>query len=259
MRALANSRVMRKGGTFLTLLRQRAFGKAYDRERAGYALLDHARRVLLPDYKLTEYSKLWFYDREYFARYRQFGIEDDLSSDRKYLLRELLKLVEDTEGDTVETGVYNGASSWFICEARKNHGGTHWAFDSFEGLSRPTDTTDGAFWHEGDLAVTEEAARTALSSYRAEVVKGWIPQVFDEVERRLGSLVFVHIDVDLLEPTRDSLEFLYPRVAPGGIIVCDDYGFTTCPGASRAVDEYMSGRPEPVLNFPTGQGVIVKR
>jgi O-methyltransferase len=248
---------VRKTKTLLTLLRQRAFGERHDRERAGYALLDKARRVLLPDYKLTEYGKLWFYDREYFSQYRRLGIEDDLSADRKFLLRELLKLADRVEGDTVEAGVYNGASSWFICEARKDHAGTHWAFDSFEGLSSPADD-DGTFWHEGDFAVPEQVARSLLEPYGAEVVRGWIPQAFGGVEGRLGNLAFVHIDVDLYEPTRDSLEFLYPRVAPGGIVVCDDYGSVACPGATRAVDDYMADRPEPVLHFTTGQGVIVK-
>jgi hypothetical protein len=91
------------------------------------------------------------------------------------------------------------------------------------------------------------------------VVTGWIPEVFRKAEADIGQLAFVHIDVDLYEPTRESLEFLYPRVASGGIIVCDDYGFISCPGAVRAIDEYMAGRPEPVLHCPTGQGVIIKQ
>lgn len=247
----------RKTRTFLTLCRQRAFGDKHDQERAGYALLDQVRRLLLPEYKLTEYSKLWFHDDEFFARYRDLGSRDDLSADRKFLLRELLKLVDGIPGDTAETGVYNGASSWFICEARKEQGGTHWAFDSFEGLPEPA-AVDGTFWQESDLAVPEQAARALLAPYRSEVLKGWIPQVLTEAESRIGTLAFAHIDVDLYEPTRDSIEFLYPRVVSGGIIVCDDYGSVACPGATRAIDEYMAGQPEPVLHFPTAQGVIFK-
>ncbi len=106
--------LVRKMKTLVKLLRQRAFGEKHERERAGYALLDKAHRVLLPDYKLTEYGRLWFYDSEYFDQYRRLGIEDDLSADRKFLLRELLRLASRDEGDTVETGVYNGASSCAI-------------------------------------------------------------------------------------------------------------------------------------------------
>jgi hypothetical protein len=43
------------------------------------------------------------------------------------------------------------------------------------------------------------------------------------------------------------------------VIVCDDYGFTPCPGAKEAVDDFMAGRPENVIHSPTGQGVVIKR
>ena len=40
--------------------------------------------------------------------------------------------------------------------------------------------------------------------------KGWIPERFDEVKDRTFS--FVHIDVELYQPTYDSLEFFFPRL-----------------------------------------------
>src|SRR5688572_31529904 len=42
-------------------------------------------------------------------------------------------------------------------------------------------------------------------------------------------------DVDVYQPTRDSLEYFYPRLVTGGILVCDDYGW---PGARKAVDDF---------------------
>ena len=62
--------------------------------------------------------------------------------------------------------------------------------------------------------------------------KGWIPERFREVESLRFS--FVHVDVDLEQPTRDSLEFFYPRLSPGGVLLCDDYGSSLCPGATSA-------------------------
>ena len=54
------------------------------------------------------------------------------------------------------------------------------------------------------------------------------------------------------------MKFFYPRLNSGGMIICDDYGFRTCPGARRAVDEYMSDKMESVIELPTGQAVIIK-
>jgi O-methyltransferase len=105
--------------------------------------------------------------------------------------------------------------------------------------------------------VTGEAeARALLEPFGAVVCTGWTPGVFGQAD--LEHLCFAHIDVDLYEPTRASIEFFYPRLVPGAVLVCDDYGLTTCPGATRAMDEYMSERPERILHCPTGQGVVIK-
>ena len=79
---------------------------------------------------------------------------------------------------------------------------------------------------------------------------------FAEVENQ--RFAFVHIDVDLYQPTRDSIEFFYPRLNPGGILLLDDYGFRSCPGATAAADEFFTDKDEAVANLPTGQGVVVK-
>jgi len=88
------------------------------------------------------------------------------------------------------------------------------------------------------------------------LLAGWIPERFPAVADR--RFAFVHIDVDLYEPTRDSLAFFYPRMSAGGIVVCDDYGFTSCPGATRAVDEYLADRPEKMIALSCGGGFLVK-
>ncbi|HXF53348.1 MAG TPA: TylF/MycF/NovP-related O-methyltransferase [Hyphomicrobiaceae bacterium] len=68
----------------------------------------------------------------------------------------------------------------------------------------------------------------------------------------------VHIDVDLYQPTRDSLAFFYSRMSPGGFIVCDDYGSALCPGAKRACDEFMADKPEKIIRLTSGQCLIVR-
>tara|TARA_A100001011_G_C13541844_1_gene528805 strand:- start:8 stop:496 length:489 start_codon:yes stop_codon:yes gene_type:complete len=68
--------------------------------------------------------------------------------------------------------------------------------------------------------------------------KGWIPQVFEKTEERTYS--FIHIDVDLYEPTLESLKYFFSKLSKGGIIICDDYGYNLFPGAKKAVDEFIS-------------------
>jgi hypothetical protein len=116
---------------------------------------------------------------------------------------------------------------------------------------------DGSFWSAGDLTADEASARALLEPLGAVVLRGWIPEVF--AQSGIERLVFAHVDVDIHDPTLASFEYFYDLVVPGGIIVCDDYGFTPCGGAKEAVDEFMAGRPENVVHSPTGQGIVIKQ
>jgi hypothetical protein len=237
------------------LIRRRLAGNERERLWAGVGLLERAAKVLVPGYVVTDHSKRWSRDQEFLELCRRFQPGSDRWTDRKFFLRELLGLASQVPGDTAEAGVYRGASSWLICDTLRDAGKKHYAFDSFEGLSDPK-PVDGSYWHAGDMLSAESEARTLLEPFGAVVCKGWIPDVFDQAD--VGPLSFAHIDVDLYEPTLASMEFFYPRLVPGGVLLSDDYGLTTCPGATRAMDEYMNDRPEPILHSPTGQGVIIK-
>jgi hypothetical protein len=135
-------------------------------------------------------------------------------------------------------------------------------FDSFDGLSEPgtADLPSKARtfkWKKHDLRSDLTIAQHNLRAHadRLTLLPGWIPERFDAVRDRTFSLV--HIDVDLHDPTLASLEFFYPRMTPGGIIVCDDYGFDSCPGARTAMDAFFAGKLEAVIHLTAGQGVVI--
>ena len=155
------------------------------------------------------------------------------SIDRKYTVNRFLQLLTNVPGDTVECGAYKGATSYLICAYIQQQGQprTHHIFDSFEGLSSPK-TADGLYWKKGDLATDEESCRNNLAAFGfVKYYKGWIPDRFDEVKDKQFS--FVHIDVDLYQPTLDALFFFYERLNKRGVLICDDYGFSTCPGTKK--------------------------
>ena len=173
-------------------------------------------------------------------------------AERRFLLSQFALALAALPGETAEAGVYDGTSSRIICRTLNR---PHHAFDSFEGMSEP-DSADGHYWQAGDLAASEQQARGVLEPFGARVYRGWIPEIF--AEARIERLCLAHVDVDLYQPTRDSFAFFYPRLVPGGVLLCDDYGFATCPGARRAIDEFMADKPEPVVHLPTGQALVVK-
>jgi predicted O-methyltransferase YrrM len=224
-----------------------------------FAALAETCRRLLPSYRLTWDSLAWFESEAFNAYLARFGEADGFNAHRRYAVQQLLRLTAGLPGDTAECGVYQGAGSYLMAEANRQAGRneTHHGFDSFSGVSRPTGK-DGSYWTEGALASPAEVARRNLAEFgdAVRLYPGWIPDRFAEVASR--AFRFVHVDVDLHDPTRASLEFFYPRVVLGGVVVCDDYLFLTCPGATAAVDEFLAERQEKMVGLPGGGGFFVK-
>jgi O-methyltransferase len=77
-----------------------------------------------------------------------------------------------------------------------------------------------------------------------EIYKGTIPETFIGLENTIISLA--HIDVDNYESVKHCIKFIYPRIISGGYIIFDDYGCGSCPGAKKAVDEYLSDKVEKI-------------
>jgi len=217
----------------------------------------------LNGFRLYNKYLIWHTDEEFLKAWRGFGPNAVSVQDRKYTLFNFARALKAVPGDLAECGIFQGASSYLMLAASEGSDKKLCGFDSFEGLSEPGEfdsVSDGrAFeWKQNDLSVAEATVRTNLSKYadKIELYKGWIPERFSEIENRRFSLV--HIDVDLYDPTYASVAFFYPRLSKGGAIVCDDYGFTTCPGAKRAMDEFAASQGTAVASLPTGQGVLFK-
>jgi O-methyltransferase len=225
-------------------------------KEAGLFALRELGSVVVPGYR-WHFPQIGWWDNTAFNRFlARFQEEDSLNTDRKWMVAQLERLTRAVPGDTAECGVWRGASSWLLCNGNRSVGKTHHVFDSFEGLSAPGQG-DGAHWTRGDLSFPETGVREGLREFTdVKYWKGWIPERFNEVSSLKFS--FVHIDVDLEAPTHDSIAFFYPLLSDGAILLCDDYGFTTCPGATRACDEFLRDKPEKMLSLGGGGGFFIK-
>lgn len=244
----------------------RAFGSP-DPEARYYARHSLAGEVASRlGFRVWNHSLLWVEEPEFLSVWRGFPEATAQVHERKFFLHSLARSVADVPGDTAECGVWRGASSYLLCKAMEHPGLSrlHHCFDSWEGLSEPELAdlpSDPRYfkWKKHDLSQPLEAAKRNLADVPwARFYPGWIPTRFAEVADR--RFAFVHVDVDLYQPTRDALAFFYDRMEPGGVILCDDYGSTACPGAKKAFDEFLADRPERrVVHVPTGQGYFHKR
>ena len=67
----------------------------------------------------------------------------------------------------------------------------------------------------------------------------------------------LRLDTDWHASTKIELAVLYPRLAAGGVLILDDYGFWT--GARAAVDEYFANRPMLFVPIDKSCRVGIKR
>jgi hypothetical protein len=85
--------------------------------------------------------------------------------------------------------------------------------------------------------------------------KGYIPESFSGSENP-EDIVWLHVDLNAATPTRDSLEFFYNKLLPGGIILFDDYASHDHFETKRVVDNFFQHKNVNLLQLPTGQAIV---
>ena len=181
---------------------------------------------------------------------------------RCFFLQSAIRSLSGLPGAVAECGTRNGKSALYMLEACGAER-PFYLFDSFEGLSDPIagkDTLQSALSDTGKRIFESDfpAVERRFAPFpQVHIMKGWIPERFAEVAHL--DFCLVHIDVDLYQPTLDSLEFFYRRTVCGGMIICDDYGSAHYTGSRLAFDEFFASRPEKPIELPQGQAFIVRR
>ena len=172
---------------------------------------------------------------------------------RSYILQQMLIQVLDSglEGNVAECGCWKGHSSYIIATILKRYNFIQKfsIFDSFEGgLSDKQDEDMNSRQNLNQNEIAKE--KLAFSSMESDLhkalkpfnfydlYKGWIPERFNEVSSQ--EFIFVHLDVDLYQPTLDSLDFFYSKLKKNGVIIVDDYGYSQFPGAKKSVDDFLA-------------------
>lgn len=183
-----------------------------------------------------------------------------VSADRLWMLKTAMLQTRSLAGEVWELGVYKGGSALLLRKLLEKDGGRSDVrlrlFDTFGGMP---DTDAARDVHSaGDFADTSLAGVKRLIGEEPwiEYRKGLVPETFSGLNA--SAIRFAHVDLDIYEAIRAACIFLYPRLVPGGVVIFDDYGFWSCPGARAAVDEFFSDKPESPFVLPTGQALVTR-
>jgi hypothetical protein len=166
----------------------------------------------------------------------------------------------DLPGDYVELGVYKGHTTKFLADylGFASWDRRWWLYDTFEGV--PQDQVDAGRKLDAasyGAAFSFEEVRDRFAPYgNITVTKGRVPEVFAEACPDM--IAFIHIDLNNAAAEIGALDALYPRLSPGGVIVFDDFCWSTSAAQYKAETEWFQSRGLTVFPLPTGQGLFVK-
>ncbi|MFE9287979.1 TylF/MycF/NovP-related O-methyltransferase [Streptomyces olivaceus] len=157
-------------------------------------------------------------------------------------------LIHKVPGDVVELGCNAGLTSVWISQImqdlapeRELH-----LFDSFEGL--PAGGPLDSYLKRGDCRASVDDVKANFDTWnlpQPHVHPGWFEQTLpDGLPTQIS---FAYLDGDFYESITTSLTHVYPRLAPGGVIIVDDYcdldanprAWDGLPGVKKACDDYF--------------------
>ncbi|WP_189111231.1 TylF/MycF/NovP-related O-methyltransferase [Streptomyces camponoticapitis] len=176
-------------------------------------------------------------------------------------------------GDIVECGVWRGGSMQACAKTLLALGetdrGLH-LFDTFEGMPPPTaedlrrdgksaeellaaQGKDRPIWAIASLEDVQAGfERVPYPGERVHYVQGLVEDTVPQQAPEQISIL--RLDTDWYASTKHELEFLYPRLVSGGVLLIDDYGYWQ--GSRQAVDEFLEKTGERLLMLRMDEGRI---
>lgn len=163
-------------------------------------------------------------------------------------------------GDFVECGVDHGGTAMLVyrylgLDQQPNR--RFFLYDTYCGLDPRRSTEEERSHYVGIYRECYEEVKERFSVYpNVLVCRGSVPDSL--LARAPERVAYMHIDMNAVEPERAAIEFFWPRLVPGAMVVLDDYGWVSCHAQKVAMDEFAASVGCVVLSLPTGQGVLVK-
>ncbi len=233
--------------------------------RLGYGLLRVTRASPGVDHELvvpTATWSPWNLDADFLATYEHTRPHTLKDKYRCWELWSLLAECRHLPGAIVEVGVWRGGSGALLATRARALGidDPVYLCDTFRGVAKAGDDDPG--YEGGEHANTSKERVRALvhdrlGLDRITLLEGVFPEdTADQIPD--PQIRLCHIDVDVYRSARDTLEWVWPRLPRGGVVIFDDYGFRHCDGVTKIVDEQRERDDRIVHHNLNGHGVVVK-
>ncbi len=167
----------------------------------------------------------------------------------KLILDELEQVTANkVPGEIVEFGCYAGTTSLFIQRLLIEHGTTKQfhVYDSFEGLPEKSDSDQSATGTQFKTGELSSSKGIFIKNFKKaglqlpHIHKGW----FEDLNNNEipDVIAFAFLDGDYYHSIMNPLKLIWEKLAPGAVIIIDDYQNEALPGAAKAVNEWIANR-----------------
>lgn len=163
-------------------------------------------------------------------------------------------------GDVLEVGVWRGGTGCLLALRCATSLSTAFLCDTFSGVVNASSEDSAYVGGEHADTSMETVANLVqhLGLSNVKVLQGVFPcATGPEIAGRRFRLC--HIDVDVYESAAQTFEWVWPRLVRGGIVVFDDYGFYSCGGVTRFVDQMRGQRDRLVIYNVNGHAIVIKQ
>jgi O-methyltransferase len=160
------------------------------------------------------------------------------------------------QGNVAEAGVFQGEFAKYINKYFPDR--KLYLFDTFEGFDERDTHTEAlsAFYDYSkrhfDNTSVEMVKNRMLYKENCIFKKGYFPESARGVD---DQFVFVNLDMDLYQPIKAGIEFFYPRMSRGGVILIHDFFSLAFKGVKQAVLELEKSMH--FKFFPIGDGLSI--
>ena len=221
----------------------RLYGRSRFLRRVAMGLLARAELLSLAGHKPPGVLDL--------IRQTRRGRESLMGGREAFVVHAVARAQSALPGVMAEVGVYEGCSAKLISIA--SGGCPLHLFDTFDGLPEPGAGERPYLRHRQYRSSLEAVRRFMADTPNVTLHPGCFPATASGLEDARFS--FVHLDVDLKSSTAACLEFFYPRMVPGGIIMTHDYSLLD--GVREAFDSFVARNPGQLIELPTSQALLV--
>ena len=181
-----------------------------------------------------------------------------ISDAQLFDLIQFIRATSHVDGDVVEYGSLHGGSGAILVEAINHYGKKPvWLFDSFAGIPKSRYGLD----HRWDGAFSNNSFQEVQDAFKdcenVRVIKGNICETYDAVKNPIS---FGYLASDTLESGELLLNFMWPKLSPGGIIAICDYGsYSNCVPLTIMTDKFFENKKDALIFHTARVGIFIMK